>query len=158
MVYLFVPGHLEQETLKTAWWDMPLKSELHFLNCIIKERSMSSHSSSQRRKVMSALSLSGPDEWQWEEWIFFLARWFDWMHCLWFRLGKPGKIYQTDTSWQMGGVSMVSEAVNSGKYFLLSGPKVSGSGLNWVSVSLKVNSTLINGNRLLSIQCLSVQL
>lgn len=33
------------------------------------------------------------------------------------QMRKPGKIYQTDTSWQMWGVSMVSEAVNSGKYF-----------------------------------------
>lgn len=74
------------------------------------------------------------------------------------KLGKPGKIHQTDSSWQTGGMSRVSKAINSGKYFLLFGSKVPGSGLNWVSVSLKVNSTLINGNRLLSVQCLSVQL
>lgn len=58
-IYLFVPGQLEQGTLKTAW-EMPLKSELHFLNHIIKKWPVYSHSSSE--KVMSALSLSVWDD------------------------------------------------------------------------------------------------
>lgn len=48
MVYLFVPGHLEQETLKTAWW---AQIRAPFSKHIVKEWSMSSHSSSQRRKL-----------------------------------------------------------------------------------------------------------
>ena len=129
MVYLFVPGHLEQETLKTAWWDMPLKPELHFLNISLRNGQCPVIHPPRGESYVCFIS-------EWLRWMavrgvnFFLARWFEWMHCLWCRLGKPGTIYQTDTSWQMWGVSMVSEAVNSGKYFCCLGP--SSQDLAWI--------------------------
>lgn len=55
-INLFVTGQLGQENLKTACWEMPLKSQLPFLNSIIKEWPMHVL---QQEKVTLALSLSG---------------------------------------------------------------------------------------------------